>query len=118
MLMRYPQAAATLAYNTSLHINKDKHNEPIIEGVSALAHALDNETDAENGTPPKQSHHTHNSPHPTAYRMLMAFGRLLYRNDEAVAVANTLEIHLSRHTGSTTSKVKQVASEVQSLLAN
>lgn len=93
---------ANLCYNVCLFLDR-RHSEEVIQILSALIHLLsgaslsdDPETDA---------------------RQLLALGTLLYCNDEAVELAQALELDLSKWCASSNAKVKEVAEEIKLMIA-
>jgi len=96
------KTVATLCYNTCLFLDR-RHSDEVIQILSALVHLLsgaslsdDPDTDA---------------------RQLLALGTLLYCNDEAVELTQTLELDLSKWITSSNAKLKEITEEIQLLLS-
>jgi hypothetical protein len=94
-------AGSTLAYNFSLHLPTGSSDQ-VTQAASALVHAL--------GQPQRAGEECD-------YRMLMALGHFLFRNNDACDLVAMLELDLAPFRQSQSSKIAAVAREVTALLS-
>lgn len=94
-------AGSTLAYNYSLHLPTGSSDQ-VTQAASALVHAL--------GQPQRAGEECD-------YRMLMALGHFLFKNDDACELVGMLGLDLAPFRQSSSSKIAAVAREVTSLLS-
>jgi len=119
------QTAASVAFNCSLYVSR-RDTDTLLALESPVVHCINNTTMSSNehiGTPRLSilaASLTLSLTHSNiaAYALLMTLGKLIYKCDEAVDLANTFEVSLEPFTtnDATSDKVKEVAREVAALL--